>query len=865
MRPIELHMTAFGPYAGTEVVDFTQFGQSCLFLVTGDTGAGKTSIFDAISFALYGEPSGRTRETKGFHSDFAPRSQESSVKLKFEHEGKIYTIWRTPGYMVPKRDGSGERLHPARAEMECDDGRSWGSVTEVSRAIPELIGLTAEQYAQVVMIAQGEFQRILLAKSDERRVLLSKLFGTGIYREIERTLKERNSAALAAVNAARQSYAAACTRVQTDDERLLQRMQSPERADEAAELLAAQIEGEAAMHEALAGELSRLRGENTALRERLALARKQNEGLLRLAQAKERRQILEQRREEISGCAAELDAAERAEGLRSAQGLCHREERELALARQQLEESGRRLKAGAEAKKSAALALAAAEKDMERREALGLRVEQLRLLVPQFRAAKAAVAEAQRAKDGAKEAILAQRAAEAEHGRLHGLYLMDQAGILADELRSGEACPVCGSKEHPSPARHIDHAPDRAQVEAAEKRRDAAARRAETLAGEAGRAQEKLAGLLEALECGADEIEKKEEACIAEGKASRDAAMRIKAAYDAAAAEAKRSESEYASAHARSEGARIEVERRTESARQAREAWLNGLGDMGFSGEESYSAALRSEAERRRLRSEIDAWRGEMQALEGRLSGLEAQWGGREAIDAEALALEDARQSAEIQRKDAQEHALLNRCEQNRAALQILKRCVRELAAAQEHYGNINLLYQTASGQLGGANKLPFENYILQYYFLRVIAAANRRLERMSDGRYLLKSKTESAGNTKGGLDLRVLDANTNREREVSSLSGGEAFVASLSLALGFADVVQAESGSVRVDAVFIDEGFGSLDEDTLRRALVTLENLTGGDRLVGVISHVAQLRSHIEPKIIVAKTMQGSKISVQN
>ena len=197
MRPIELKMCAFGPYAGAETVDFSQFGTGCLFLVTGDTGAGKTSIFDAISFALYGEASGRTRETKGFHSDFAPRSAETVVELKFEHENRIYTARRSPAYLVPKRDGSGERLHPAWAELERDDGRSWSSVREVNQAVRDILGLTAEQYAQVVMIAQGEFQRILLAGSDERRALLSKLFGTEIYRDIEQQLKERNREALA--------------------------------------------------------------------------------------------------------------------------------------------------------------------------------------------------------------------------------------------------------------------------------------------------------------------------------------------------------------------------------------------------------------------------------------------------------------------------------------------------------------------------------------------------------------------------------------------------------------------------------------------------------------------------------------------
>jgi len=218
MRPIELEMNAFGPYAGSERIDFRAFGESCLFLVAGDTGAGKTTIFDAISFALYGRASGRVRETKSFHSDFAPRNAETSVSLKFEHDGKEYVIRRSPSYTVLKRDGSGERIVPPKAEMECDDGRSWGSIREVSQAIPEIIGLSAEQYAQVVMIAQGEFQKILLAKSDERRALLSKLFGTEIYQEIQNRLKVLNTEAQAAVRDACQKWEAACSRVRTEDE-----------------------------------------------------------------------------------------------------------------------------------------------------------------------------------------------------------------------------------------------------------------------------------------------------------------------------------------------------------------------------------------------------------------------------------------------------------------------------------------------------------------------------------------------------------------------------------------------------------------------------------------------------------------------
>ncbi len=865
MRPIELRMTAFGPYAGTETVDFTRFGRSCLFLVTGDTGAGKTSIFDAISFALYGGASGSTRETKGFHSDFAARSKESSVTLVFEHEGKLYTLWRTPAYMVPKRDGSGERLHPARAEMSCDDGRSWSGVTELARAVPDIIGLTAEQYSQVVMIAQGEFQRILLAKSEERRALLSRVFGTGIYQEIERRIKQLNSESLAELNAAKQAYAAACSRVQGADKRMTALMQSPERADEAVACLNEQLAAEQRQHGALEQQLARLRGDNTALRERLAQARQQNEGLCQLAQAEQHAAQLRQREAEISLLTSQLDTARRADQLRSAEALSSREEQELRRLEGQARDCAAILLRREEENHRAAAALAEAEKQLPRREQLAMRAEQLRQLLPQFRTAREAVSAAQEAGRLAGSAVAAQRAAEEEYTRLHSLYLLDQAGVLADELMEGMPCPVCGSTQHPRPASHIAAAPDKAQVEAASKLREKAVREAEVLAARSGTARERAQSLLALLECDEAAIEARELDLRREEEAKRAEAAQIRTIHEAASAAAKRAEAAFSAAKARSEDALSGLQASRRSAAQAREAWLNALGDAGFSSCEAWQAALRSEAEMKQLQSQIDAWRAEVQATEGRLHSLKEMWAGRRMVDEAALTAEDARQTMQIAELDRQEHALHSRWEQNLAACAAMQSCMHALDGAQERFANINLLYQTVTGQLGGVNKLPFESYILQYYFLRVIAAANRRLERMSDGRYVLRSKVESVGNTKSGLGLRVMDLNTNREREVSSLSGGEAFLASLSMALGFADVVQAESGGVRVDAIFIDEGFGSLDEDSLRRALTTLENLTGADRLVGVISHVAELRDYIEPKIYVEKTQRGSCISMQS
>ena len=868
MRPIELKMCAFGPYAGAETVDFSQFGTGCLFLVTGDTGAGKTSIFDAISFALYGEASGRTRETKGFHSDFAPKSAETVVELKFEHENRIYTARRSPAYLVPKRDGSGERLHPAWAELERDDGRSWSSVREVNQAVRDILGLTAEQYAQVVMIAQGEFQRILLAGSDERRALLSKLFGTEIYRDIEQQLKERNREALAEVNAARQQFSAACSRVLPEEggDGLLEvRMQSPERADEVIELLTAQIARETEAHAAAEAELASLNASAGALREELARSDAQNAGVLRLREVELRRRTAMARQMEIGRMQAELDSAERAEPLRAVEERLRRELAERTRLEGELQAAQQRCMQTEKNRTHASEALTAAEKRLPEREKLNLRAEQLNALLPKFRQARDAASLAERTKAAAARAIAEMRRAEEHYQRLHALYLMDQAGILADGLRAGEACPVCGSTEHPHPAAHIEHAPDKAAVDSAAERQSASARSAEAASAASASAQEKLAAILEALGGDAPEnLAQREQDLRRECEDCRAEAERIRSEHAAADAAAKKAEREHSAADAHLDALNSALQQRSASAEEAGNLFKNGLGDSGFGDEQSWRAALRADAQRRMLRKEIENWRSECQALAAQQADLQQMWGDKQSVDVGALQSVLSEQEQRIAALDAREHALLNRCEQNRAALAAIRSCAKRLNRAQEDYGNVNVLYQTAAGQLGGANKLPFENYILQYYFSRVIAAANLRLERMSDGRYLLRGKIESVGNTKSGLGLRVLDANTNQEREVSSLSGGETFVASLSLALGFADVVQAESGSVRVDAMFIDEGFGSLDEDTLRRALTTLEKLTGGDRLVGVISHVAELRDYIEPRIAVEKTMRGSRVRVQ-
>ena len=708
MRPLELEMTAFGPFAGTERVDFSAFDQNSLFLVTGDTGAGKTSIFDAISFALYGESSGKVRETKGFHSDFADRRKPCGVTLKFAHAGKVYTVRRSPSYTVPKRDGSGEEtLRPATAELECEDGRSWSTPREVGRVIPELLGLNAEQYSQVVMIAQGEFRKILLAKSEERRALLSRVFGTEIYREIEKRLRAYHADAQAKLDRACARFDAALAHVQWEEG--AQVSEAPERAEETAECLEAQIAGEANRHAALEKDLAALRDAAAALQGRFAQAEAQNQGVERLRAARKRRAELAEQAEEIDALRRELDAAERAEQLRAGDALYRREREARAEAEAQAAKWAEEAVRSAGARERAEEKRREAERELPRRDELTRRAEQLDAKLPRFREAALARESAERSAEGAKIAIRKQAAAEAEYASMYELYLMDQAGILADGLEAGAPCPVCGSRTHPAPAGHIDGAPDKARVDAAERDRNSAAEAAKRAAEASGAAREKCRALLAELgiEGSGEDIAGRERACRGERDAARGEAARIQSAFDAADLASRRANEAYGAAAARRDetSSRLAEVRAREEA--ARESFLNGLGDLGFGAEEAYRAALRSDADRTRLRGAVEDWQREARAAEVLIQEQAAMWDGREPIDTDALAGEIAANASACREMEGAERALQAKLETNRAALKELRVCARELASAREDFGNTGVLVQTAAGRLIGQNKVP--------------------------------------------------------------------------------------------------------------------------------------------------------------
>lgn len=866
MRPIRLEMSAFGPYAGLETVDFTRLGESGLFLIAGDTGAGKTTLFDAISFALYGVASGgaKRRSGKSFRSDFAGPADETWVRFTFESGGRRWTVRRSPEYLKPGR----KTPRPAEAELVCEDGTVHGRIDAVNAAVEELLGLDAAQFAQVAMIAQGDFLSILRADSQKRALIFRRIFDTQLYEDITQILRERRAQAQTGLEKAQAAYAALAAQAAGDG--------PPEWRDYAAssmhgprllEGLRVRMEsGKAALKEA-ADQRERVQGELRDAESALANAETCNRGVQSLADKRTETLSLRARKPEMDALAEALDRARRARAVRRLEEAALREQNRLAALDKRILEQAAAVERAEAAQQEAKEREAQAQAQQDRLEDLGRKRDRLAEALPLFAAHHEAVTKLNKRAAALTRALEAREAAAARYAELSAAYLADQAGVLADLLRPGQPCPVCGSREHPVRAKHLDAAPDKAQVD------DAAARRDETDHA-AGRAGEECAAArsdLEHLRQRLAEVigdKTPDEALERECREKHARFTRLiddlRRAMEDARREHQAAQSALEAARALLGSSRSEREAQAALALDADAAWRDALGDEGFDGEAAYRAALMEEAEENAIAARLARYESALSAAEAALASLAELWEGKQAVDGEALreCAEALRVRAEAllrQEKDAQA-----RLSHDSRLLPQLKRAVDEVEQRLEDFGVLDDLYRTASGNVRGARKIPLENYLLQYYFRRVIIAANVRLTRMSDGRFSLCQKQEEGLGGKAGLALDVLDRHTGKVRDVGTLSGGESFLASLAMALGFADVVQARRGGVRLDTLFIDEGFGTLDEETLLRALGVLQELAGGRRLIGVISHVAALKECIPRKIeVCASPAGGSAVRV--
>lgn len=869
MKPMTLILCGWGPYREKQEIDFKGLESRGLFLITGATGAGKTTIFDAITYALYGSMSGGTREKNSVRSDFAESATPTYVELTMEHAGEVYHIYRNPEYLRPKKRKSGSAeltREKEKAVLTLPEGKKIEGSSEVTRKIQELLRLDYRQFKQLSMIAQGEFARLLTAPSAEKARIFRELFDTSFYDKMAGELRRQSGQLLLQVKEyyqkmeedltlfepleeIKESWEALIPREGHYYEEVLTFLEQkiPAYKEKWEKLVLLGKEAEEKAHR-LTGRVT----EGEQIRNLFA----------KLAAEEEQKRKLGEQEKEIGKAEERLNRAEQAQEIslylekwRSAVGQHKGRLEKLEAVKRELSDLRKKEKEDSlfflrREELSEAYLLEEKEQELQkqRKKLSENRKEQEKELISLQEAYLAAEKEEEQAKALYEWADKSYR---------HGI-----AGILARDLREGMPCPVCGSESHPQKALPEEALPSEKEVEAKkalyeEKRNKLVAVHTKTAA-----LKERTDSLLK------QEKELTEEL---------DSCLKKKAGYDAFV-------KEYVSAFSRQEflkqkqeyealgiallekeKSRKEWEKEVKicqkEEKQAKEEYERQKREKGFSEEETEKALL-TEAERRQLKDRISAYKEECRANEKLLAHLKGELAGREAVD-----LEELKEKLEAQKKEKDEifekqTVIRQQWKDMEKLLKSLREKLQKTKKLSEQYGRIKDLDDAANGN--NRLRLVFEQYVLAAYFEEILKAANLRLRLMSGGRYLLKRvQAVGDGRSKDNLEMEVLDYYTGKYRSVKTLSGGESFKVSLSLALGMSDMVQARSGGIQVDTLFIDEGFGSLDSESLEQACYTLHSLAEKNRLIGIISHVSELSEKIENQIRICKTNAGSTIEV--
>lgn len=915
MRPLHMTVSAFGPYAGVTEIPLEKLGKSGVYLITGDTGAGKTTIFDAICFALYGTASGEMRKRQMFRSRYADPATPTYVKMSFEYRGEEYFIERHPEYERPKARGDGMTLEKADAELHFPDGCVISGFDKVTAAVTELIGLDDKQFLRIAMLAQGDFRKLLFAETKERTEIFRKIFDTDIYRVLQDKLMRRSrdmsverdrlsSTAvkyLADLKAEPESEFSgeleavalgANAQVLTAAIPLAQRMNAADEgalaaAGEAERGLAKQLDsvkGELTRATAVASAAERIRLNGLQLTESEAALTRANEAYLSEQAKSAERDSLGVKAAALKEKLGDYDSLEKLK----AEGVAHsdeikRTEAEIGTLTAAIDALAAKIAADEKALadlKTVDADKAAAEREAERADERKARLGTL------FRLNKSCLAaEADCASATAEYKACADKYALkcGECDSLERAFLDAQAGVLASRLTDGEPCPVCGSRSHPQPARAALDAPTQAQLEAAKGERSKLQSEAAGLSTEAGRFKGELDRLKQQLsQLKAELLPDAPDgdlaaAVTAAGSELKATVERLNRRITELDGELKRKQTLEASLP--TDRADCDKRRRQLSELNARKAALNERRDQlraRYAEAEKkleFPNAAAANAEIARLSEQLDNMKKALDTAKLNLDGcdkkvrdLKAAIAADEALIKESTPSDTALLKLRLDALEGERAELIRHANDVRERLSVNKNVLanitelkKRLDALDERFGWIDALNRTANGNLSGKERLQLETYVQISYFDRVTAAANRRLLVMSGGQYELTRAAEAENlRSRTGLDLNVIDHYNGSTRSVRSLSGGESFMASLSLALGLSDVVQATAGGIQLDTMFIDEGFGSLDGDTLEQALSVLRELSSGDRLIGIISHVDELKRCIDAQVIVTKERSG-------
>lgn len=920
MRPLSLKMSAFGPYAGKTEIKMEDLGNQGLYLITGDTGAGKTTIFDAICFALFGSGSGSNREPSMFRSKYATAETPTEVELIFIHMGKEYKVRRNPDYERPKTRGDGTTTEKANAELIMPDGKVIAKVGQVDSAIEEILGVNKNQFSQIAMIAQGDFMKLLLAGTKERQEIFRELFKTGYYQKLQYRLDDERKELFGQVENTRRSIAQYVMDIAVDEDDTLaidvNKAKNWEMTlSDIVELIDKIIESDTASLDKLEAELAdinkKLEKVNTAIGAAEALEKTKND----LTQAKyDLAEAVPQEKVRKDAFESAKDALKDKDKLNSEATTIQNElpeydaydnllwniaiiEKEIDDNKEQQESKTKALTAKSESKallikEQASLSEAGAklEKlkgDLDKAKET---IESLEDLEKEYSSYLEEKEELLRLQDKFLEDEKSFKELSKKYELMDEAFRHGQAGILASKLEEGMECPVCGSKSHPNKAELSDDVPSEQELNAAKKKAEEARNKATESSNTAGNAKASLETKKEVLTKNSDKIlnskdlDKLSQLLDAAKEEAEEKADKIKQSIREEETNlARKNELDKLVPDIDDEITKLNEEiNKLKNDFSAKKSTLEG--DIKQEKEKKAKLKFASKTEAQNKYSELTkaakilqdnydnadkAYKnitGIIGELQAKIKAYEDTIKGTKEID---LPKENDKKRELIDAQNViieKKQTVATRINQNENIHTNIEKQATNLGELESRFQWVASLSDTANGKLRGKDKIMLETYIQTTYFDRIIDRANLRLMKMSGGQYELKRQGEASNaRSQSGLELGVIDHYNGSERSVKTLSGGESFMASLSLALGLSDEVQSSAGGIQIDTMFVDEGFGSLDPDALELAYGALAGLTEGNKLVGIISHVTDLKAKIDKQIIVTKEKSGgSSVKLQ-
>lgn len=907
MRPLKITMSAFGPYAGEVTLDMQKLGKSGIYLITGDTGAGKTTIFDAISYALYGEASGNYRENTTLRSKYASADTPTFVELEFEYNNEIYKINRNPEYPRPNKRGEGFTKQSANAELVMPDGSVITKIKEVSAKVEEIIGINKNQFSQIAMIAQGDFRKLLNCETNERSKIFRKIFKTepyhnieiklsSLFNELKRNREKEKSGIEQYINQLK------CNENDTLSIEL-ERAKSGDVLIEDVIKLAGEIINKDTLEytktqkniESINEEIKKINSniklyENqeatkkayakaSAQLEELKTKRNDCEKAYKSAEAqRERLDDLTRKINLINSKMPKYDELkslensinEKTQSFEKSNNSLKLKQQEITLLEKEIDEKSKAL----EEVKGADLLV---QKLTVQKEEINKKAEALKELKTEIDRCKTEQKNLKNAQSFAKSALDEYGALENEYNQIYIAFFNEQAGIIADELKDGEPCPVCGSTSHPNLARKSENAPSQADVESAQnlvkkaqekadKARDTASAlksRFDEIAANVKSAAKKLFGtddnVFDDYNSNINALKKEHDCTLALLKTANEKLNlyqkldkeipKIQEKQKSLSDEISTLNTQKASDEAFiSENTKRVTSIKSELDFESADLAKDKLKEYTNLSNDIKNAIEKSKNDFDDIKSKYDTQKGTKASLENAL---------KEFKEIDLASLNEKSLKLNEYKKDIDKTAksLYSRIENNKSRVDDISKKRDILKGYDDKYVWLKALSETANGDISGKEKITLETFVQMTYFDSIIRKANIRLLTMSDGQYELVRRSDAETLKKNeGLALDVIDHFNGSSRSVSTLSGGESFMASLCLALGLSDEIQSSNGGIKLDTMFVDEGFGSLDGEALDRALSALTSLSQGNRLVGIISHVDALCDRIDNKIVITK-----------